>query len=138
MIGCEYTGGNNCDNQPPNQSEDCIMFCEQYVPPGCDCFGCCTVCDDMGMCVDIFLNSSPDCSLDNLDACSLCTSKIDDCGVPCVPEDCQVCFGETEPPEGCGDTMCPNDLMPCDSDNPDACPTDFFCYLGCCYPPPPG
>jgi hypothetical protein len=31
--------------------------------------------------------------------------------------------------------MCPNEL-PCDT-NTD-CPTDFFCLLGCCYPPPPG
>jgi hypothetical protein len=138
LINCAYTGGNNCENMPPNQTDECIMFCEQYVPPGCDCFGCCTVCDDQGMCIDIFLNSSPDCSFDNLDACSLCTSQIDDCGVPCVPEECTVCFGETEPPEGCGETMCPNDLMPCDADDPGACPTDFFCYLGCCYPPPPG
>ena len=137
-INCEYTGGQNCNNQPPHQSEDCIMFCEQFVPPGCDCFGCCTVCDDAGMCTDIFLNSGPDCALDNLDACESCTSQIDDCGTPCVPEECQICFGETEPPEGCGDNMCPMDLQPCDADHPEDCPTDFFCYLGCCYPPPPG
>jgi hypothetical protein len=91
----------------------------------------------MGNCVDIFLNSSPDCSLDNLDACSMCTFNMD-CGVPCVPEDCVVCFGQTEPPDGCGDNMCPADSQPCDADTPDSCPTDFFCYLGCCYPPPPG
>jgi hypothetical protein len=139
QIGCEYTGGQNCNNQPPHQSEDCIMFCEQFVPPGCDCFGCCTVCDENGEnCVDIFLNSGPDCSFDNLDACSSCTSQIDDCGTPCVPEECQICFGQTEPPEGCGGNMCPMDYLPCDADNPGDCPTDFFCYLGCCYPPPPG
>jgi hypothetical protein len=85
--------------------------------------------------VDIFLNSGPDCSLENIGACQPCTSQIDDCGNPCVPEKCQVCFGETEPPEGCKDNMCPNEL-PCDT-NTD-CPTDFFCLLGCCYPPPPG
>ena len=136
-IGCEYTGGNNCNHQPPNQSADCIMFCTQYVPPGCDCFGCCTVCTDSG-CVDIFLNSGPDCALDNLDACQTCTSQITDCGTPCVPEDCQICFGQTEPPDGCGGNDCPMNFTPCDPDHPDDCPTDFFCYLGCCYPPPPG
>jgi hypothetical protein len=135
-IGCEYTGGNNCDNQPPNQEQDCIEFCEPFVPPGCDCFGCCTVQTPEGP-VDIFLNSDPDCALDNLDACEPCTSQIDDCGTPCVPEECQICFGETEPPEGCRETMCPSG-DPCDGDQPDSCPMDYFCYLGCCYPPPPG
>jgi hypothetical protein len=136
-IGCEYTGGNNCDNQPPNQEQGCIDFCAPFVPPGCDCFGCCTVQTPKGP-VDIFLNSGPDCSLDNIDACQTCTSQIDDCGTPCVPEKCQVCFGESEPPEGCGgENMCPSG-DPCDADQVDSCPSDFFCYLGCCYPPPPG
>jgi hypothetical protein len=131
-VGCEYTGGNNCDNQP--QTKQCVEFCSQFTPPGCDCFGCCTVQTDEGS-VDIFLNSGPYCSLENIGACQPCTSQIDDCGNPCLPEKCQVCFGETEPPEGCKDNMCPNEL-PCDT-NTD-CPTDFFCLLGCCYPPPPG
>jgi len=133
-IGCEYTGGNNCGNGSPNQSEDCIMFCEQYVPPGCDCFGCCTVEGPDGP-VDIFLNSGPDCSFDNLDACESCTSQIEECGNPCVPEECEICFGETEPPEGCGENTCTSDL-PCTQTSD--CPTDYFCYLDCCYPPPPG
>jgi hypothetical protein len=137
FIGCAYTGGNNCDNQPPNQEQGCIEFCEPFVPPGCDCFGCCTVQTPEGP-VDIFLNSGEDCSLENIDGCTSCTSQIDDCGTPCVPEKCQVCFGETEPPEGCGgENMCPSG-DPCDADMPDSCPMDFFCYLGCCYPPPPG
>jgi len=135
FINCEYSDGNNCGNGSPNQSEDCIMFCEQYVPPGCDCFGCCTVCPEGGECVDIFLNGDPECNVDNLDACTMCTSQIEECGNPCVPEECEVCFGETEPPEGCDEQMCADDL-PC-TDTPD-CPTDYFCYLGCCYPPPPG
>ncbi len=135
-IGCAYTGGNNCANQPPNQDEGCIEFCEPFVPPGCDCFGCCTVQTPEGP-VDIFLNSDPDCALDNLDACQPCTSQIDDCGTPCLPEECHVCFGETEPPEGCDGNMCPTG-DPCDADQPASCPNDYFCYLGCCYPPPPG
>jgi hypothetical protein len=136
-IGCEYTGNNNCNNQPPNQEQGCIEFCEPFVPPGCDCFGCCTVQTPDGP-IDIFLNSDPECSLENLDACEMCTSQIDDCGTPCVPEKCQVCFGETEPPEGCGgEQTCPSGDS-CDADTPDSCPPDYFCYLGCCYPPPPG
>jgi hypothetical protein len=135
-VNCEYTGGNNCNNQPPHQTEECIEFCGQYVPPGCDCFGCCTVQTDEGP-INIFLNSGPDCSFDNLDACQSCTSQIDDCGTPCVPEECQVCFGETEVPEGCGENTCPSGES-CSGDDPGSCPQDYFCYLGCCYPPPPG
>jgi hypothetical protein len=134
LIGCEYTGGNNCNNQPPNQDEDCIEFCEPYVPPGCDCFGCCEVQTPRGP-VYIFLNSGPDCALDNLDACQSCTYQIDDCGTPCVPEDCQICFGEDELPEGCDQGGCEIG-EPCQV--PEDCPTDFYCLLGCCYPPPPG
>jgi hypothetical protein len=132
-INCEYTGGNNCGNMPPNQSQDCIEFCSQYVPPGCDCFGCCVIQTDEGE-VSIFLNSHPDCSFDNLDACSPCTQS-EDCVNDCVPEECEVCFGETEPPEGCDEGSCETG-DPC-TDNSD-CPTDYACYLGCCYPPPPG
>jgi hypothetical protein len=135
-VGCAYTGGNNCNNQPPHQTEACIEFCGQYVPPGCDCFGCCTVQLDDGSSVDIFLNSGPDCALNNLEACQSCTSQIDDCGTPCVPEECHVCFGESEPPPGCGGQTCPSGQS-CDGDNPN-CPEGYFCYLGCCYPPPPG
>jgi hypothetical protein len=122
------------DTDCPEQTQECIDYCGALTPPGCDCFGCCTVQGPDGP-VDIFLNSGPDCSLDNLDGCESCTSQIEECGNPCVPEDCEICFGETEPPEGCGENTCTSDL-PC-TDTPD-CPTDYFCYLGCCYPPPPG
>lgn len=134
LIGCEYTGGNNCDNQPPNQDAECIMFCEQYVPPGCDCFGCCEVQTADGP-IHIFLNSGPDCSLDNLDACESCTYQIDDCGVPCVPELCQLCFGDDELPPGCDQPECVVGDPCVDTSE---CATDFYCLLGCCYPPPPG
>lgn len=135
FINCEYTGGNNCDNQPPNQSQECIDFCEPFVPPGCDCFGCCEIQTDMGP-IWIFLNSHPDCALDNLGACTECTPQIEDCGNVCEPEECELCFGETELPEGCDQTGCPAESMPCVAN--EDCPDDDFCYLGCCYPPPPG
>ena len=35
----------------PDQA--CIDYCAPLTPPGCDCFGCCTVCDGAG-CVDIY------------------------------------------------------------------------------------
>ncbi|MCA9710177.1 MAG: hypothetical protein KDK70_30335 [Myxococcales bacterium] len=135
FINCEYTGGNNCDNQPPNQDQGCIEFCEPFVPPGCDCFGCCEVHLDDGTSVWIFLNSHPDCALDNLAACTECSPQIDDCGNTCEPQECELCFGETELPPGCDETNCP-DSMPC-MEHAD-CANDYFCYLGCCVPPPPG
>lgn len=131
-INCEYTGGNNCNNQPPNQSEDCIEFCEPFVPPGCDCFGCCTVSTDEGD-VNIFLNSSPDCALDNLEACESCT-PTDDCDNPC-DEPCELCFGEDELPPECDEADC-DFGDPCDTAAD--CPVDWYCQLDCCYPPPPG
>ncbi len=131
-IGCEYTGGNNCDNMPPNQDPDCIEFCIPFVPPGCDCFGCCLVTDDEGNDVSIFLNSHPDCALDNLEACESCTFN-DNCGNPC--DGCELCFGQEELPPEC-------DSNECDFGDPCTtvadCPTDWYCLQDCCYPPPPG
>lgn len=132
-INCEYTGGNNCGNGTPNQTDDCIMFCTQYVPPGCDCFGCCEVQTDDGP-IHIFLNSHPDCALDNLEACQECTPS-EDCSNPCEPEKCELCFGEDELDPDCDMQTCPSGDS-CDTN--DDCATDYFCYLGCCYPPPPG
>jgi hypothetical protein len=84
--------------------------------------------------VNIFLNSGPDCSLSNLDACQSCTPSTD-CSVPCEDDMCKICFGQTEPPPGCEEPHCLSDI-PCAQQSD--CPTDFYCYLGCCYPPPPG
>ena len=96
-IGCEYDPDkNSCDNGPIT-TEECKEFCNPVTPPGCDCFGCCTVITDDGP-VNIFLNSGPDCSMDNLDACLPCTIT-EDCGDPCDTEDpCDPCYGEIIPP----------------------------------------
>jgi hypothetical protein len=135
-VGCEYTGGNNCENIP-EQDPGCIEFCGQYTPPGCDCFGCCQVDVGDGTTVNIFLNSGPDCSLANLDGCQPCTFQGEECGNPCEPGTCEVCFGEDELPEGCdpGTGECTSGES-CEATSD--CPTDWFCYLQCCYPPPPG
>jgi hypothetical protein len=135
-INCEYDASASCDNLPHN-AKMCEQFCSQFVPPGCDCFGCCTVALDDGTTVDIFLNSSPDCSLANLDACESCTSQADECGHPCEPGTCELCFGQTDAdlPDECDTNECTNEL-PCNVN--EDCPTDFFCLQDCCYPPPPG
>ena len=135
MPNCEYTGGMNCDNMPPNQDADCIEFCLPFVPPGCDCFGCCEVTDAEGNKVSIFINSpDPECSIDNLDACNECTQS-EDCINTCEEEECELCFGEDELPEGCDENTCEfGDVCESTAD----CPTDWYCLNNCCYPPPPG
>ncbi len=133
QIGCEYTGGNSCNNVDP-PSEECLMACQPLVPPGCDCFGCCTVNTDAGP-VSIFLNSGPDCSLDNLEACGQCTPQDDVCGNTCDAEDCELCFGETELPPGCEQQQC--DVGTVCQEHTDCGPSEF-CFLGCCFPEPAG
>ena len=45
----------------------CTMNCGPLTPPGCDCFGCCTVCNAQG-CEDIVINPavSPNCDQTNI------------------------------------------------------------------------
>ncbi len=131
-VGCEYTGGQNCNNE--TQTDNCIMYCTQFVPNGCDCFGCCTVDTGNGE-VNVFLGSGPDCSLTSLDACESCTPSTD-CGNPCDPMDCELCFGESELPEGCDEPGGCEGGLPCTVE--EDCPVDFYCLTGCCLPPPPG
>ena len=135
MPSCEYTGGMNCENMPPNQDEDCIEFCLPFVPPGCDCFGCCEVTDSEGNKVFIFINSpDPECSIDNVEACNECTQS-EDCVNTCEEEECELCFGEDTLPEGCDENTCDfGDVCETAAD----CPTDWYCLNQCCYPPPPG
>lgn len=134
-IGCEYTGNANCENESQaSWDEECIDFCLPFVPPGCDCFGCCTVSTPEGD-VNVFLNSDEDgeCSLDNLEACQSCTIN-DDCGNPCDGE-CELCFGQDELPPGCDEAECKfGDAC----ENVADCPNDWYCLQGCCLPPPPG
>jgi len=130
-IGCEYTGGPSCDNPSSGQDKGCVDFCSPLVPPGCDCFGCCLVTDAEGVEVSVFLNSGPDCSLDNLDACQACTQS-DDCVNTC--DDCELCFGDKELPPECDGNECDNgDACMQNAD----CPPDWFCLQQCCYPSNP-
>jgi len=134
-IGCAYTGGKNCAGMT-GQTDQCKMNCEPYVPNGCDCFGCCTISTPNGD-INIFLNSSPDCSLLNLDACAQCTPQIDDCGNDCDPDNCEVCFGGELPP-GCDmPGGCEVWEPPCPNGQAD-CPDGLFCVTGCCIAPPQG
>ncbi|MCY1054360.1 hypothetical protein [Nannocystis sp. SCPEA4] len=128
-------GGEECPydpdykNCPEMQSEQCLSSCQ--VPNGCDCFGCCTVEVD-GMTYDIFLGDA-DCSLADIDSCEQCT-KNDDCDEECHPEECEICFGETEPPPGCEDPTCAGgQSCTIDMEGNSDCPEGYYCQTGCCF-----
>lgn len=123
---------NNC---PQEQSQECVETCQ--TPNGCDCFGCCTVEVD-GMSYDIYIGD-PDCALSDIASCQMCT-KNDDCDDECHPEECEVCFGETEPPPGCEDPTCDEGQDSCmiDDMGQSDCPEGFYCKTGCCSPLEPG
>ena len=115
-------------------SEMCIEACLPLTPPGCDCFGCCTVCDGAS-CVDILINPAvaPDCDSDALtdpDLCPRCV-KSETCDAGCDPDNCILCPGQdpSDLPPGC-ELSCPNGLTPCAST--DDCAAGEFCASGCC------
>lgn len=122
---CPYDESKVC---PDTQSEACVATCN--TPSGCDCFGCCTIKID-GVEHDIYLGDK-DCSADQIDLCETCT-KNDDCDDPCMPEMCELCFGETELPPGCDMPLCEG-LEPCtiDKEGMSSCPEGTYCQTGCC------
>lgn len=115
----------------------CVEECAPLVPPGCDCFACCTICDDAG-CVDIYTNPTiaPDCDEDVIHDPALCPpcTKVADCGEGCTddPDDCILCPGQdpSDLPEGCSGQECPGGATVC-TDNTD-CTSTEFCSNGCC------
>jgi hypothetical protein len=127
-IGCEYDpnlGPNMCSLEMP---PECLEFCVPLVPNGCDCFGCCEINGQF-----VYLDGA-DCSLDSIDSCQSCTF-YENCNNPCVPEDCELCFGQdpSELPEECGgEPSCPEGLDGClDSTE---CDEGLYCQTGCCVP----
>jgi len=126
----------------------CTMQCGPLAPPGCDCFGCCTVCNENG-CADIILNPavSPDCdqaSITDPTKCKVCV-KTQNCGaeecaydgVSCTPCPGQ-CTDANDPstcnpplPSSCGgQTACPSGYTECQADG--TCPAGTYCSSGCC------
>jgi hypothetical protein len=139
---CLYPEGGCPIDDPPNDcafDAGCISECIDLVPPGCDCFGCCTVCVDSG-CYDVLLNPgvNPDCTQENVDdpvACPVC-QKFEDCSADecdADPTDCVLCPGETaeDLPDSCnevnecpgGETVCPTGTE---------CADNEYCSSGCC------
>jgi hypothetical protein len=128
--------------QPPNYdpadcevTAQCIANCGPLVPPGCDCFGCCTLCDGAG-CVDVYTNPAvaPECDADVLHDATKCPTceKLDSCDQPCGPEMCILCPGQNPedlPPE-CTEVMCPTGATTCETTAD--CNEFQFCSVGCC------
>jgi len=124
---------------PTALSNQCIDSCLQYVVPGCDCFGCCTICSN-GECRDIFIGTPmnfPACTLEefnNPSACPPCHLN-EGCANPCHPENCELCPGMTEddlPPECHSTTTCPGGALPCSLST--ECDPGYTCAVGCCVP----
>ena len=123
----------------------CTMNCGPLAPPGCDCFGCCTVCD-AGGCRDVVLNPavSPNCTQDTIsnngpdgqdntgdEPCKRCT-KTANCGSntcaspTCTdvsnPACCTPCPGQCSDPTNL--STC-NPPLPAQCNNMTACPSGY-------------
>jgi hypothetical protein len=122
-------------------SQMCIDFCAPASPVGCDCFGCCTICQD-GNCKDILTipDSTPGWDCDNLDnlndpvKCPQCF-KVTECESSCDTGDgdCILCPGQNpdELPAECDmQNECPDGRQVCDAAT--ACPILQYCANNCC------
>ncbi|MDQ3367800.1 MAG: hypothetical protein M3680_20440 [Myxococcota bacterium] len=121
-------------------SQKCIDTCGKLAPPGCDCFGCCTLCDpaNPSSCFDIALNpsTSPNCTTETLadpTKCLRCTKNTMCGNGTCGGASCILCPGQTEadlPPE-CNMQQCPTGQALCSGiDN--SCAAGTYCSNGCC------
>jgi hypothetical protein len=129
-FSCHYSA-DSCPSRFPPLTDECVTFCEPFVLPGCDCFGCCTIPTSDGP-RDVFLEGHNECSMSNPDPCTSCTSRIDECGNTC--DECEICIGGVQR-DACRVNAC--DVGdPCISDSDCAC--GEVCQLGCCWPLPPG
>lgn len=147
--GCLKLTGPKYDPNSCVASQACIDNCAPLSPPGCDCLGCCTICEGTD-CRDIFTNpavyenetcdglTDPTegqcCDSDNLGACYSCT-KVAECGGAVCddnPDDCILCPGQTEDDlpaactaQDCGGAATCNVSADCDGND--------YCQNGCCF-----
>jgi hypothetical protein len=125
--------GTQCD-----PTAQCTDFCAPAVPTGCDCFGCCTVCND-AECRDVLVYPAlaPSCDLDSLadpGACPVC-QKVESCARTCEisATDCILCAGQTDAdlPLTCnGQHQCPGGETVCATSAD--CTASQYCSHGCC------
>jgi hypothetical protein len=122
-------------------ADRCRTTCGALTPPGCDCFGCCTLCDpaDPTSCHDIITNpnTSPECTAETLgdpDKCTPCT-QVPSCGPSdCGGATCILCPGQDPsslPPECNATPQCPVGSSTCSADA--ECGEGSYCSTGeCC------
>jgi hypothetical protein len=150
-MGCTYDPDahfpdpqiNSCASLFAEQPEGCEEHCGPYTPNGCDCFGCCEI--HVGGEVYTGYVGTEDaegngtCNVetaDDPDKCHPCT-PVESCFTACNPDDCQICIGQTEVPEGCEEAKCPDGIESCNPQNGHAdCTDGWSCITGCCFPPP--
>lgn len=132
--GCRYhtdclTGELPADHASCTVTESCIDFCAARTPSGCDCFGCCTFeTADGPLSVQIGVTCDYD-DIQDEGACPRCEPSTQ-CGNECG--ECELCPGKTELPETCEEELptCDDGRQACDAET--ACPTNYWCSLGCC------
>ena len=145
---------------PEIQPEGCEDSCGPLTPNGCDCFGCCTFPELVGMGPQgtdgyIFLGSETKA---DGGTCTLAEVTNPERCFPCTPagnclntcEKCELCLGKTELPPECfpgsggssgsggsggmggsdGGERCPVDKEPCGLPGDAECAG--FCLTGCC------
>jgi len=117
-------------------TQACINNCLPSAPPGCDCFGCCTVCVG-AECHDVLIGTPgnfPQCNQATFADPALCPrcTLHPECSRPCNPAECELCPGMTplDLPPHCSEATCPGDLQTCLSTAD--CPANFNCQFGCC------
>jgi hypothetical protein len=127
-MGCSFgVGTSQCHNQPPEQTEECQARCLPMVPPGCDCFGCCTFTTPRGP-EDRWV-ADPACTVADPTSCSPCT-QYTGC-VNLCDDPCEWCFDQPALPPGCSQATCEHG-SPC-TDHCD-CDAGSACVQGCCRP----
>ena len=117
-------------------SAECVQRCLPMTTPGCDCFGCCTACNENG-CFDVLLSEwvSGDCTVATLHdpaACLPCTRRPECSRGACGGATCITCRGQTDADldPACPARVCPDGLPAC-SDGCE-CADGEYCATGCC------
>jgi hypothetical protein len=133
----------NCETAQQTQSDLCADFCGPLTPNGCDCFGCCEV-HYGGEMHTVYLgteDASGEGTCTAQDAgdptkCAPCI-QVAACLNECNPDECEICIGQVEVPDGCDEAGCPAGVQSCNPVNESTdCPQGTFCLTGCCYPLP--
>jgi hypothetical protein len=148
----EQHASNDC-SLSASQSQQCVSFCQKFVPNGCDCFGCCAV---PGAPTPIRLADT--CTAKDFGdptKCPPCT-QVTQCANPC--DRCEICVGKPTVPADCGSTgaggaggtggtdagvptdgggiaTCSGGYQSCiPGAGTGNCPTGTACVTGCCLP----